>query len=422
MFFFLLVSAVCSAVQELGANAFRLRAKKLEEALNKVLRDPKSASAIFNHPLLAGLKSPRWLLKGEHNPSYIPTEGFARAVLDLYQSQRLPAGAAVVVNKLLGNSGQTIDQQRAVVEKWFDDSMDRASGWYKRTAHAWLWAIAIVVCGFLNADAFMLSKIFWNDEALRGSMVAAATKYVQENGKNKPEPDKHTGTGAQAQAERDNKKTDREKKGSRTGSSNGNKSTTGTDAEKAGKQANPGSSPSASTDAKGSEQKGDVETTKTDNASTSSTGTSAGDSSEEVFNRLKKVRSQLEETGVPIGWCWLEAEGDSQYVKCLPQISSPAKPESTSQGAKSEGTGGKDTVRKDEEKPQDKKDKEKQAGEAGKEEPRMVPKDGGGWIIKILGILISALAVSQGSPFWFDLLSKTTNIRLAGQKPDGAKK
>lgn len=40
-----------------------------------------------------------------------------------------------------------------------------------------------------------------------------------------------------------------------------------------------------------------------------------------------------------------------------------------------------------------------------------------GWALKALGILASTLAVSQGAPFWFDILKKIVNIRLTGLTP-----
>ena len=39
------------------------------------------------------------------------------------------------------------------------------------------------------------------------------------------------------------------------------------------------------------------------------------------------------------------------------------------------------------------------------------------WITKIVGLLITGFAVSQGAPFWFDLLNKVTNLRSAGNQP-----
>jgi hypothetical protein len=44
----------------------------------------------------------------------------------------------------------------------------------------------------------------------------------------------------------------------------------------------------------------------------------------------------------------------------------------------------------------------------------MSPSD---WVIKILGWIVTALAVSLGAPFWFDLLKKLVNIKAAGNEP-----
>jgi hypothetical protein len=40
------------------------------------------------------------------------------------------------------------------------------------------------------------------------------------------------------------------------------------------------------------------------------------------------------------------------------------------------------------------------------------------WGIKILGWIVTALAISLGAPFWFDLLRKLVNIRSSGTKPE----
>jgi hypothetical protein len=41
----------------------------------------------------------------------------------------------------------------------------------------------------------------------------------------------------------------------------------------------------------------------------------------------------------------------------------------------------------------------------------------GGWAQKILGLLLTTLAVSLGAPFWFDLLNKLVNLRSSGPAP-----
>ncbi len=39
------------------------------------------------------------------------------------------------------------------------------------------------------------------------------------------------------------------------------------------------------------------------------------------------------------------------------------------------------------------------------------------WVLKAIGWLITALAVSLGGPFWFELLNRLVDMRGAGKKP-----
>ena len=44
------------------------------------------------------------------------------------------------------------------------------------------------------------------------------------------------------------------------------------------------------------------------------------------------------------------------------------------------------------------------------------------WFERILGWLITILALCLGAPFWFDVLNKFINIRSAGKSPGEAAK
>ncbi len=50
--------------------------------------------------------------------------------------------------------------------------------------------------------------------------------------------------------------------------------------------------------------------------------------------------------------------------------------------------------------------------------------DGSGtasWIVwKIVGLIVTGIALSLGAPFWFDVLSQLTRVRNAGKKPDSS--
>jgi hypothetical protein len=43
-----------------------------------------------------------------------------------------------------------------------------------------------------------------------------------------------------------------------------------------------------------------------------------------------------------------------------------------------------------------------------------------GWLLKLIGLLISGVAAAQGAPFWFDILKNVINIRTSGTKPEEA--
>ncbi len=55
--------------------------------------------------------------------------------------------------------------------------------------------------------------------------------------------------------------------------------------------------------------------------------------------------------------------------------------------------------------------------------PPLSPLSATGWVwgSRVVGWLLTALAVSLGAPFWFDLLNKLVNIRHGMSKPEVAK-
>ncbi|MGO9951612.1 MAG: hypothetical protein ACLPN1_05300 [Dissulfurispiraceae bacterium] len=64
------------------------------------------------------------------------------------------------------------------IEQWFNEAMDRVSGWYKRWSQKVLLVIAIILVIVSNADTLTLAKRFACDGALRASVVTVAEKAV----------------------------------------------------------------------------------------------------------------------------------------------------------------------------------------------------------------------------------------------------
>ena len=76
---------------------------------------------------------------------------------------------------------QALATGRKQVETWFDDSMDRLSGWYKRKAQFIAFGIGFVLAIFLNVDSINVATTLWREPTLRQAIVAQAQAYVTEN-------------------------------------------------------------------------------------------------------------------------------------------------------------------------------------------------------------------------------------------------
>jgi hypothetical protein len=71
----------------------------------------------------------------------------------------------------------TLALARTHAERWFNDTMDRASGWYKRTMQVWAITIGLIIALILNVDSIEIANRLWIQPALRQSLVAAAETY-----------------------------------------------------------------------------------------------------------------------------------------------------------------------------------------------------------------------------------------------------
>jgi hypothetical protein len=81
---------------------------------------------------------------------------------------------------------QSLESFRKEVEAGFDDTMTRASGWYKRKAQLMILLIATVITLALNVSTVRVATRLWNDEPLRTTVTAAAIKAVNEAGPTGP--------------------------------------------------------------------------------------------------------------------------------------------------------------------------------------------------------------------------------------------
>ena len=129
-------------------------------------------------------------------PSYISSRSFAEAVIDLVVPD--PVGQTTMttiqqgidalpptmsplkpsLEALAKNAGDDTGRFRASVEQWYDDHMDRVSGWYKRhVATITLVAGAILVV-LLNINALTIGRTLYTESTVSTAISNVAAKVT----------------------------------------------------------------------------------------------------------------------------------------------------------------------------------------------------------------------------------------------------
>ena len=201
VFIYLLVSLVVSAINELIAALLKSRAKNLVKGIQALLQDPSQTgwvARLYEHPLIESLSPPN------SKPSYIPSRTFALALLDLIAPATadgtrtladlktgmatLPEPLQRTLTTLLEESQHDVERLKTQIEIWFNNGMDRASGWYKRKTQWIQFFLGLSLVILLNIDSVHIGRtLLAVNSPLRASLVESAKSFVaQPGGTNRP--------------------------------------------------------------------------------------------------------------------------------------------------------------------------------------------------------------------------------------------
>lgn len=187
-FIYLLLALMCTTANEMIAGWLNARAKTLEQGIARMLGNSNLKARLYQHPLIKSMSE-----SDKSLPSYIPADKFAVALMNLLggdggppNATALLEGAKAAGGHLPGVMGAILhdreldrDQIQKKVEVWFDQSMDRVSGWYKRKAQCNALLLAALITLLMNADTVQIIKRLWVDPSLRASVVEQAKARVQ---------------------------------------------------------------------------------------------------------------------------------------------------------------------------------------------------------------------------------------------------
>jgi hypothetical protein len=209
---YLLLSLICSAIQESLEGWSKIRASHLEKGLRELLQDRDGTQLLrhlYDHPLIYGL------FRGEYDPArvrsrmttnlptYIPPANFAIALIDTLvrgpvsdpEKKGPPPSGELSIDTLraaidnnsslnapvrrllllsLDSAQGDLARAQANIEAWFNSGMERVSGWYKRRMQAILLGLGLAVAVLLNVDSMKLATELYHNDVLRAAVVAQA--------------------------------------------------------------------------------------------------------------------------------------------------------------------------------------------------------------------------------------------------------
>jgi len=216
-FTYLLLSLICTGLNETLAGLLNLRGKNLYQGVKALVRDPSFkdlVGEIYAHPVVRSMSK-------DSRPSYLPSDAFALALLEkvgAFQPANraelvapptgpsqllapagtlarvhealtaLPPGSEIrrVLEGFLDESVKDVAAFRARVEHWFDEGMNRCAGWYKRQAQLISMLVAAVLSFGIAVDTLTVGEALFHNAQLRASVSDAAVAWSQSHGAGAP--------------------------------------------------------------------------------------------------------------------------------------------------------------------------------------------------------------------------------------------
>jgi len=200
---FFLLALASSSIVEAIAGVFNIRGRQLETAIKGLVSDPHHTLDVWNTSVFGALqagtrttasdtaRAQKPSRKRKRKPAYVSARAFADATIEAISACKavsestaelegnLPSNLKSRLDALTNEVGTDLNGIKAGLERWFDDTMERAAGAYKRWAQIVLVIVALVLAIALNASTTRVAATIWNDATVRDAVVNASRNVNQ---------------------------------------------------------------------------------------------------------------------------------------------------------------------------------------------------------------------------------------------------
>jgi hypothetical protein len=206
VFIYLLYSLLATIIQEFFAACFGMRSRMLKKGICRMLDDEENVNELlsesfYGHPLIKYLGECKLFSK----PSYLSAQNFSKVLIDLLRGESIKPGQNFVpfiqkalddgriawgdakinpetlayLKSLWADAQGDIEKYKSLLEQWFDDTMERVSGWYKRRSQLILFCIGLFLAVSFNVDTISIADKLSHNPKLASQLADNASKYMQ---------------------------------------------------------------------------------------------------------------------------------------------------------------------------------------------------------------------------------------------------
>jgi hypothetical protein len=165
-------------------------------------RDLTVRTSRIGQPQVTSSTGKHTLPKRRSLPSYIPAKSFTRSVIAMIVPDETGPTTMTAVQEgismlpdsmstfreslqtLVANAGGDINTFSASVDQWYDDHMDRVSGWYKRRVARITIVVGAILVLLLNVNAFTIGHTLYNESVVDTTVSTVAAKSASCSGAN----------------------------------------------------------------------------------------------------------------------------------------------------------------------------------------------------------------------------------------------
>jgi len=103
-------------------------------------------------------------------------------IINALDTVKINTDTALFLKSLWLESDADLEKFKAGLEKWFDDTMERCTGWYKRYNKTVLFVLGFIIAVFFNVDTIAIHRVLATNDKARDGLVNMAISKQQQYG------------------------------------------------------------------------------------------------------------------------------------------------------------------------------------------------------------------------------------------------